>query len=187
MAALPIESQVAPNLESPQRLPPPVPPDEVAGEIPVTEYGRRLRLPAAIPGAEAAQIRLPPHDADPEFKNHIIDRLFPDLPRMWPLKLPKPTAQRPAMTLNDLQDLALEYNPQLIQARANVQSIAGDAIQAGTHPNPMFGYESDTVGSSLNRDYQGVYFSQNVITANKLGLARQVANVDLMNAELTLR
>ncbi|OYV67901.1 MAG: hypothetical protein B7Z74_09085, partial [Deltaproteobacteria bacterium 21-66-5] len=144
-----------------------MPPDEVAGEIPVTEYGRRLRLPAAIPGAEAAQIRLPPHDADPEFKNHIIDRLFPDLPRMWPLKLPKPTAQRPAMTLNDLQDLALEYNPQLIQARANVQSIAGDAIQAGTHPNPMFGYESDTVGSSLNRDYQGVYFSQNVITANK--------------------
>jgi cobalt-zinc-cadmium efflux system outer membrane protein len=158
------------------------------GDIPDSAYTRRLRLPASLPGAQAPLIQLPPYDPEhPEPRNHVVDRLFPDLPRVWPLSLPQATADRPAKTLGELQELALLYNPMLIQARANVTSILGDAIQAGTHPNPMFGYESDTVGSSLNRDYQGVYFSQNIKTANKLGLARQVANVDVMNAQLLVR
>ncbi|HVX15773.1 MAG TPA: TolC family protein [Pirellulales bacterium] len=151
-------------------------------------YGRRLNLPATIPGAQAPQIHLPAYDPEhPEARNHIVDLLFPDLPKMWPLQLPKPTADRPAMSLRDLQELALQYNPAMIQTRANVNSILGDAIQAGTYPNPMFGYEADTVGSSLNRNYQGVYFSQWVVTANKLGLAQTVANVDVMNAQLQVR
>lgn len=170
---------------SPAPLPPPQ--ADVAGEIPVARYGRRLRLPPEIPGAAAPQIRLPPHGVSTQFHNDIIDRLFPNLPKMWPLELPAPTPDRPALSLNELQNLALRYNPQLIQARANVRSIFGDAVQAGAYPNPMVGFESDTVGSSFNRDYQGIYFSQWVVTANKLGLARTVANVDLMNSQLQLR
>jgi outer membrane protein, heavy metal efflux system len=175
------------NAATPQNLPPPNRQDNAA-DTAESVYGRRLSLPATIPGATAPQIRLPPTDPEhPEERNRIVARLFPDLPPVWPLKIPKPTAERPTMTLQRLQDLAVQYNPMLIQARANVTSLLGDAIQAGTHPNPMFGYESDTVGSSLSRDYQGLYFSQLVKTANKLGLARQVANVDVMNAQLALR
>ena len=151
-------------------------------------YGRRLSLPSTIPGAQAPRIHLPPYDPEhPEARNRIVALLFPDLPKMWPLDLPQPTPERPAMSLRELQELALQYNPTLIQARANVTSVLGDAIQAGTYPNPMVGFEQDTVGSSLTRDYQGIYFSQWVVTANKLGLARAVANVDTMNAQLQLR
>lgn len=167
--------------------PPRAPPLGAAGDIPVTEYGRRLQLPATLPGANAAQIRLPPYDVDPAFRSHIVDLLFPNLPKTWPLRLPRPTAQQPALTLGELQELALQYNPMLIQASANVPSMLGDAIQAGTHPNPVVGYESDTVGSSNNRNYQGVYVQQIIKTANKLGLARTVANYDVMNAQQTLR
>jgi cobalt-zinc-cadmium efflux system outer membrane protein len=161
---------------------------EVGNDVPESAYARRLRLPPEIPGAQSALVHLPPYDPEhPETRARVVEKLFPDLPEMWPLALPRPTPGRPAMTLGQLQDLALQYNPTLIQARAGVTSFLGDAIQAGTHPNPMFGYESDTVGSSLTRDYQGLYFSQLVKTANKLGLARQVANVDVMNAQLMVR
>ena len=149
---------------------------------------QRLQLPRNLPGAQAPHIRLPEFDPEnPGPRNRIIEKIFPDLPPVWPLEMPRPTPERPAMTLRQLQDLADQYNPVLIQARANITSLEGDAIQAGLHPNPIVGYESDTVGSSLNRDYQGLYFSQTVKTANKLNLARSAANVDVINAQLALR
>lgn len=180
-----------------EELPPQAPPlrpndkppgsRDVAGNIPVPSLRRRLQIPASLPGAQAPQIHLPSSERAPALRNKVIELLFPDLPEVWPLALPRPTPRRPAISLNELQNLAVQYNPTLIAARANVTSLLGDAIQAGTHPNPMVGFESDTVGSSNNRDYQGIYMSQTVITANKLGLARAAANVDAMNAQLQVR
>jgi cobalt-zinc-cadmium efflux system outer membrane protein len=160
---------------------------DVAGNVAVPSLGQRLQIPPSLPGAQAPQMHLPSSERAPELRDQVINLLFPDMPEVWPLALPKPTPQRPAISLRELQDLAVRYNPTLIAARNNVTSLLGDAMQAGTHPNPMFGYESDTVGSSLTRDYQGLYFSQMVITANKLGLARAAANIDTMNAELSVR
>lgn len=177
----------------PPRLPPLRPNDkpigsrDVAGNIPVPSLGRRLQIPPSLPGAQAPQIHLPSSDSAPVLRDKVINLLFPDLPEVWPLALPKPTPERPAISLDQLQDLAVQYNPTLIAARANVTSLLGDAIQAGTHPNPVVGYEADTVGSSRNRNYQGIYFSQEVVTANKLGLARAAANIDTMNAQLRVR
>ena len=91
------------------------------------------------------------------------------------------------MTLKRLEDLALANNPEMVQASADVTAATGGAVQAGVHPNPTFGYEADTVGSLGTRNYQGVYGTQLIKTAGKLGLARAVANVDLLNAQLTLR
>lgn len=165
------------------------PADEVIErDVDATMLSQRLQLPPNLPGARAPQIELPVLDPEnPGPRNRIIDRIFPDLPAVWPLDMPRPTPERPEMTLKQLQGLADEYNPLLIQARANITSMEGDAIQAGTHPNPIVGYESDTVGSSLSRDYQGIYVSQLVKTANKLNLARSAANVDVINAQLALR
>ncbi|MGH7138321.1 MAG: TolC family protein, partial [Pirellulales bacterium] len=161
---------------------------DVAGNIHVPTLGQRLRIPAKLPGAQAPQLNVPPSGMEnPELRNRVIDLLFPNLPPVWPLNLPKPTPERPAITLRELQDLAVQYNPMLIQARANVTSMLGDAIQVRTHPNPVIGYESDTVGSAGTRDYQGIYMSQLIVTANKLGLAGAVANVDVMNAQLAVR
>ncbi len=174
--------------------PPPLRPNDkppgsrdVAGNIPVPSLGRRLQIPPTLPGAQSPQIHLPSSEDAPALRNKVINLLFPDLPEVWPLALPKPTPQRPAISLDELQNLAVRYNPTLIAARANVTSLLGDAIQAGTHPNPLVGYEADTVGSSRTPNYQGLYFTQQVVTANKLGLARSAANVDAMNAQLQVR
>lgn len=189
-----LDDNQSPTTRENEPLSPPLRPNEkppgspnVAGNIPVPSLGRRLQIPPSLPGAQAPHIHLPPSESAPGLRNSVIDLLFPNLPEVWPLALPKPTAERPDISLGQLQDLAVRYNPTLIAARANVTSILGDAVQAGTHPNPMVGYESDTVGSSGTRDYQGIYLSQQVVTANKLGLARTAANIDAMNAQLQVR
>jgi len=156
---------------------------------------------------------LPYEPDNPEPRQALVRELFPDLPPAWelgppesrPKNLGKPDYQLteqdhlwelglPALrpdqrptTLDDLQRMAGDYSPLIVQARADIISYRGTAIQAGTHPNPIFGYESDTVGSSKNRDYQGAYVSQVIKTANKLGLQRAVANMDYLNSQLALQ
>lgn len=154
----------------------------------VHSLSERLQIPPEFPGANAPKLNLPPRDPDrPEQTYPIIDKLFPNLPRVWPLTIPAAGPQRPAVSLEQLQQLAIENNPELVQFTADITSMYGDAVQAGTHPNPIVGYESDTVGSSKSRDYQGVYFTQWIKTAGKLALARTVKNYDVMNAQLALR
>jgi cobalt-zinc-cadmium efflux system outer membrane protein len=156
------------------------------GSIP--SLSERLRIPPEVPGAGAAQLSLPPRDPDhPEMTYPIIDKLFPNIPPVWPLAIPTASRQRPPVSLDQLQQLAVDNNPELVQVRADITSMYGEAVQAGTHPNPTVGYEADTVGSSKTRNYQGVFFTQWIKTAGKLSLARAVKNYDVMNAQLALR
>jgi cobalt-zinc-cadmium efflux system outer membrane protein len=150
----------------------------------VQDLSQRLKIPSQLPGADAPPLRIPPREAvSPQQRNELIDELFPNRP---PVPKLAPPAAGPT-TLKQVEDLALANNPELVQASAQVTTAMGAAIQAGVHPNPVLGYESDTVGSFGTRNYQGVFGSQLIKTANKLGLARAVANFDLMNAQLALR
>ena len=63
----------------------------------------------------------------------------------------------------------------------------GNAIQLGTHPNPLVGYEGDTIGGAGSPDYHGAYFQQFIKTAGKLQLQQAAAMIDVRNAELALR
>jgi cobalt-zinc-cadmium efflux system outer membrane protein len=154
----------------------------------IPTLSERLQIPPEFPGADAPRLNLPPRDPDhPELTHPIIDKLFPNLPPMWPLVIPAPSPERPAIALNQLQRIAFENNPELVQARADITAQYGAAVQAGTHPNPTVGYEGDTIGSSKTRNYQGVFFTQWIKTAGKLSLARAVRNYDVMNAQLALR
>lgn len=127
---------------------------------------------------------LPPNDR-PDLRLAVIDKLFPDLPPMP--KLAPPARPEEIMTLAALEQLALANNPLIAQATADISIALGQAIQAGVYPNPVIGYEADTVGSAGTRNYQGVFGTQVIKTAGKLGLARSVANVDFINAQLALR
>ena len=164
-----------PELPAAESLPPP---------MKVPPLSERLRIPRELPGAEAPPIRIPPQEgARPGQRNELIDELFPNRP--LPPKL-APQAGGPT-TLKQIEELALANNPEMVQAAADITSAAGGAIQAGVHPNPTVGYEGDTTGSAGTRNYQGVFATQTIKTAGKLGLARAVANMDLMNAQLALR
>ena len=141
----------------------------------------RLKFPSEIPGAGSPTISLPVTDLDhPERKVSAINLLFPQPADPKPLDLPS----GPAMTLEELEDMAMNNSPIIAQALAAITMSQGQTIQAGVYPNPVFGYEADTVGSSFTRNYEGVYMSQTVKVAGKVPLQRAAANMDLMNSQL---
>lgn len=78
-----------------------------------------------------------------------------------------------AITLKALESLALQHNPTLTQASAQIQGAGGAAFQAGRLPNPSLGYVSDQIGiNGTAGELQGGFISQEIITGGKLRLSR---------------
>ncbi|MGE5191250.1 MAG: TolC family protein [Deltaproteobacteria bacterium] len=148
----------------------------------------RVRVPKALPGADAPTLR-PPKRTDENKAEHAaaMKKLYPELSKPPALDLGPSPAPRVTMTLDEFEQMALANSPVIAQYQADVAAQAGEAIQAGTHPNPLIGYEADTVGSAGTRNYQGVFFTQLIKTAGKLQVSQAIENVDLMNAQLALR
>lgn len=151
-----------------------------------TTLSDRLKIPDVLPGADAPPLLLPSTD-QPEEQSRMIQKLFPEMPDLATDIRTEPAPDLPRYTREDLERIALDNNPLIAQAAADVEAALGAAIQAGAYPNPEVGYEADTVGSAGTRNYQGAFFSQQIVTAGKLDLARAIANVDLMNKQLALR
>jgi cobalt-zinc-cadmium efflux system outer membrane protein len=85
------------------------------------------------------------------------------------------SAATSAITLEQLQQMALANNPTLAQAKAGVRAAAGRARQAGLWPNPTIGYMGDEIrGGSFGGGEQGVFVQQDVILGGKLDLDRKV-------------
>jgi cobalt-zinc-cadmium efflux system outer membrane protein len=145
---------------------------------------KRLEVPKELPGADVQRMRLPKNEKSYQV---AIQTLFPSVADPPPMNEGPAAGPRPKVSLTELEQMALANSPIVTQFQSDVTGAIGSAIQAGTHPNPIFGYESDTVGSSQTRDYQGVYASQIIKTAGKLQVAQAIENVDLMNAQLLLR
>jgi cobalt-zinc-cadmium efflux system outer membrane protein len=166
---------------------------EVAQEAkPEEEKGlpERLKIPSAIPGSQAPPINLPPFEkgAAAEAKRAAaIDRLYPPLPPLGEDPSPQTGPHGQPLTLADLQMLGMSNSPLIYQATAAVESARGAAIQAGLPPNPIIGYEADTMGTVGGPGYQGGYIEQWIKTGNKLQLARAVATMELRRAELAMR
>ena len=91
------------------------------------------------------------------------------------------------LSLTELQDKALRQNPVVHQAMADVRAAQGAAIQAGAYPNPNVGYQGDNMNTGNTAGYQGFGVEQTIPTGGKLAIARRAAEVDVQNAELTLR
>jgi cobalt-zinc-cadmium efflux system outer membrane protein len=147
----------------------------------------RVEMPKELPGAEVPRLALPKKLGNEEVYDEAIRKLYPSLSDPPLLKLSEPATPVVKMTLFELEQTALASSPLVVQAQGDVTSAVGDAIQAGTPPNPLIGYEADTVGSAGTRNYQGVFVTQLIKTAGKLQLQQAIRNVDLMNAQLALR
>lgn len=83
---------------------------------------------------------------------------------------------QPAWTLADLEALALAHNPTLSQAAAAVDQQQGQYRQSGLYPNPQVGYLNTTANHSDPRQANGIFVSQELVTAKKIPLA-QAANL----------
>lgn len=153
--------------------------DDTAAEI-----KGRLKIPDALPGAEAALIDLPKDKAD---RKNAIAQLYPELP-----PLPTPPAALPGpeghpYTLSELQQIAAEASPVLRQAASDVEAARGNLIQASAYPNPTVGLEVDPSNDGSSPGVQGGFVDQVIKTGGKIKLQAAAAEQDLKSAELALR
>jgi len=91
------------------------------------------------------------------------------------------------MTLGDLQQIALQHNPTLAQARMAVRAARGQYLQARLYPNPTIGYEGADLGIEGTAGMQGATISQEIVTGGKIGLARAAVGHQVHQTEHTLQ
>jgi cobalt-zinc-cadmium efflux system outer membrane protein len=87
------------------------------------------------------------------------------------------------LTIGELEQIAMENNPTLAQAAYRVEAIQGEQLQVGLYPNPVIGYQAEEIGDTGSAGQHGMFFSQEIVTANKLGLNRAVASHQVQQAE----
>ncbi len=83
------------------------------------------------------------------------------------------------LTLDQLELLAVQNNPTLSQAQSAISAEQGIYRQAGLYPNPQVGYLNGAATRSGVKQSNGMFFSQEIVTAHKLDLAQQAAAVEI--------
>jgi cobalt-zinc-cadmium efflux system outer membrane protein len=177
---------------APEPVPlPPVAPEPILrsqGEpVPATRpVPRPLELPPDLPGSSAPDIHLPPLGAgvSQTQRDAAISRLYEKLP-VAEVEFPPPSAaEEHPLTLCELEQTAVQQNPLMREAAADIQTARGNAIQASAYPNPTMGWEADNINTGGTDGYQGGFINQQIVTAGKLKLARAAAEADVRIAEL---
>ena len=98
---------------------------------------------------------------------------------------PEPRTQSPAVTLADLERMALARNPTLSEAQADVLASQGRKRQSGLYPNPTIGYEGREINSGpvYRGGEHGIFVEQPIVTGGKLGLSKQVFATEAEQAQ----
>jgi len=106
-----------------------------------------------------------------------------------PVLVPTPgpdQQQANGLALPSLEQMALQNNPTLSQARARVQAARGVWQQVGLYPNPVAGYAAEDMGDNGTAGKQGGFIGQEFVTGGKLRLNRQVACQEIIRLEQEL-
>jgi len=111
-----------------------------------------------------------------------IPALKPELPRLGRAQ-ESPSGK--LIQLEELEEMALEKNPTLRQANAEIAAAKARQLQSGLYPNPKVGYSGDEIrGGSFGGGEQGFFVSQPIVTAGKLGLNRKMFGQDVRISEI---
>src|SRR6266700_3725940 len=95
-----------------------------------------------------------------------------------------PASDQKTITLEELQQLALQNNPTFRQSAANIQAAEGRKKQSGLYPNPTVGYQGEQIrGGSFHGGEQGFFLQQDIVMGGKLGLNRKIFDQELKQAE----
>ena len=100
-----------------------------------------------------------------------------------------PAAYGAGLRLEEFERLAVERNPAVARAEAQVAASEGRKRQAGAYPNPVVGLNSDEVsgGPTIRYGEWGGFASQQIVTAGKRGLDRGIAGQDVASAKAMSR
>lgn len=89
------------------------------------------------------------------------------------------------LNLATLEQIALERNPTLVQAGAQVHISRGKALQAGLYPNPTIGFAAEQIGvEGTAGEFHGGFIEQQIITGGKLRLSRAKFAQEARQAQL---
>ncbi len=89
-----------------------------------------------------------------------------------------------AYTLDQLQQLAIDHNPTLKQAQAEIRVAEARKRQIGLYPNPTVGYIGEQIsGGSQRGGEQGGFIQQDIVLGGKLAAAQRVSEQDRLQAE----
>lgn len=91
----------------------------------------------------------------------------------------------PPLTLERLEQVALENNPTLRQAQAQIDAARGRAQQAGAWPNPIAGYSGEEIrlANDPHTGQHGFFVEQTIPLGGKLRLGRNVFLAEVAEAE----
>jgi cobalt-zinc-cadmium efflux system outer membrane protein len=89
------------------------------------------------------------------------------------------------ITLQELEQLALEHNPTATAAAAGIDAARGRTRQAGAFPNPVIGYSGEELkaGNLDPRGEHGFFVAQTIPLGGKLRLSRDVFEKTIQRAE----
>ena len=95
-----------------------------------------------------------------------------------------PASEQKTITLEELQQMALQNNPTFAQSAANIQAAEGRKKQSGLYPNPTVGYQGEQIrGGSFHGGEHGVFVQQDIVLGGKLGLNRKIFDQELKQAK----
>src|SRR6266481_8040010 len=101
-----------------------------------------------------------------------------------PARAQTPASEQKTITLEELQQMALQNNPTFAQSAANIQAAEGRKKQAGLYPNPTVGYQGEQIrGGSFHGGEQGFFIQQDIVLGGKLGLNRKIFDQELKQAQ----
>ncbi len=95
-----------------------------------------------------------------------------------------------ALGLCDLEQIALQRNPTLVQAATQIEASRAKSLQAGLYPNPTIGYQAELIGvkgptgKRTPGEFQGGFIQQEIVTAGKLRLSRAKYQQEARAAEI---
>ena len=102
-----------------------------------------------------------------------------------PAQAPTPSSTPTPITLEQLEQLALQNNPTVTAAAAGIDAARGRTRQAGAFPNPVIGYSGEeiTTGDLDRRGEHGFFVEQTIPLGGKLRLSQDVFQKTIEQAE----
>ncbi|MEO8498057.1 MAG: TolC family protein [Planctomycetota bacterium] len=102
-----------------------------------------------------------------------------------PLDFPSPVPAS-ELTLEQLEEMAITFNPVLAKAQAFVDATRGKWVQVGLPPNTSLGYSGLQIGSHGQSEQNGLYLQQEFVRGHKLRLNRAIVDQEIAQAEQVL-
>ena len=85
-----------------------------------------------------------------------------------------------------IEQLALDLNPAVARAQAQLAALHGKKLQAGLPPNPITGIVGEDINEDGSGGRYGVLYGNRVVRGGKLGLARKQVNAEMKAQRILL-